>query len=108
SSAQAADGIRDRNVTGVQPCALPISPKYNVEECKARDATYAAPIKVRVRLRNQETEEIKEQEIFLGDFPLMTKAGTFVINGAEQIGSASCRASRYLHVVVVLLTTKYS
>ena len=60
-------------------------PKYTVEECKARDATYAAPIKVRVRLRNQETEEIKEQEIFMGDFPLMTKGGTFVINGAERV-----------------------
>jgi len=61
------------------------SPKYNVEECKARDVTYAAPIKVRVRLRNRETEEIKEQEIFMGDFPLMTQAGTFVINGAERV-----------------------
>ena len=60
-------------------------PKYTVEECKARDATYAAPIKVRVRLRNKETEEIKEQEIFMGDFPLMTKGGTFVINGAERV-----------------------
>ncbi len=60
-------------------------PKYSVEECKARDATYATPIKVRVRLRNKETEEIKEQEIFMGDFPLMTKAGTFVINGAERV-----------------------
>ena len=60
-------------------------PKYSVEECKARDATYAAPIKVRVRLRNKETEEIKEQEIFMGDFPLMTEAGTFVINGAERV-----------------------
>ncbi|MCI8651976.1 MAG: DNA-directed RNA polymerase subunit beta [Oscillospiraceae bacterium] len=60
-------------------------PKYTVEECKARDVTYAAPIKVRVRLRNRETEEIKEQEIFMGDFPLMTKAGTFVINGAERV-----------------------
>ncbi len=60
-------------------------PKYSVEECKARDATYAAPLKVRVRLRNKETEEIKEQEIFMGDFPLMTKAGTFVINGAERV-----------------------
>ena len=48
------------------------APKYNVEECKARDATYAAPLKVTVRLRNKETEEIKEQEIFMGDFPLMT------------------------------------
>ena len=60
-------------------------PKYSVEECKARDATYAAPLKVRVRLRNKETEEIKEQEIFMGDFPLMTKGGTFVINGAERV-----------------------
>ncbi len=60
-------------------------PKYTIEECKARDATYAAPLKVRVRLRNKETEEIKEQEIFMGDFPLMTNAGTFVINGAERI-----------------------
>ncbi len=60
-------------------------PKYDVEECKARDATYAAPIKVRVRLRNKETEEIKEQEIFMGDFPIMTNAGTFVINGAERV-----------------------
>ena len=60
-------------------------PKYNVEECKARDATYAAPLKVSVRLRNKETEEIKEQEIFMGDFPLMTKSGTFVINGAERV-----------------------
>ena len=61
------------------------APKYDVDECKARDATYAAPIKVRVRLRNKETEEIKEQEIFMGDFPLMTKSGTFVINGAERV-----------------------
>ena len=60
-------------------------PKYNVEECKARDATYAAPLKVKVRLRNKETEEIKEQEIFMGDFPLMTHSGTFVINGAERV-----------------------
>ena len=59
-------------------------PKYDVEECKARDATYAAPMKVRVRLHNKETGEIKEQEIFMGDFPLMTDAGTFVINGAER------------------------
>jgi len=60
-------------------------PKYSVEECKARDATYAAPIKVSVRLRNKETEEIKEQEIFMGDFPIMTNAGTFIINGAERV-----------------------
>ena len=60
-------------------------PKYDIEECKARDATYAAPLKVRVRLRNKETEEIKEQEIFMGDFPMMTPGGTFVINGAERV-----------------------
>ena len=60
-------------------------PKYSEEECKARDATYAAPLKVRVRLRNKETEEIKEQEIFMGDFPLMTEGGTFIINGAERV-----------------------
>ena len=60
-------------------------PKYNEEECKARDATYAKPLKVRVRLRNKETEEIKEQEIFMGDFPIMTDGGTFVINGAERV-----------------------
>jgi len=61
------------------------APKYSVEECKARDATYAAPLKVSVRLRNKETEEIKEQEIFMGDFPLMTDGGTFIINGAERV-----------------------
>ena len=60
-------------------------PKYDVEECKARDATYAAPMKVSVRLHNKETGEIKEQEIFMGDFPLMTQSGTFVINGAERV-----------------------
>ena len=60
-------------------------PKYTIEECKAQDATYAAPIKVQVRLRNKETGEIKEQEIFMGDFPIMTDAGTFVINGAERV-----------------------
>ncbi len=60
-------------------------PKYTEEECKARDATYAAPLKVGVRLRNKETEEIKEQEIFMGDFPLMTESGTFIINGAERV-----------------------
>ncbi len=60
-------------------------PKYTEEECKARDATYAAPLKVRVRLRNKETDEIKEQVIFMGDFPIMTPGGTFVINGAERV-----------------------
>ncbi len=61
------------------------TPKYSVEECKERDANYAAPLKVRVRLRNRETEEIKEQEIFMGDFPLMTSSGTFIVNGAERV-----------------------
>ncbi len=60
-------------------------PKYSVEECKARDATYAAPLKVKARLRNKETEVMKEQELFMGDFPLMTHSGTFVINGAERV-----------------------
>lgn len=59
-------------------------PKYSVEECKERDATYAAPLRVRARLLNKETGEVKEQEIFMGDFPLMTESGTFVINGAER------------------------
>ena len=61
------------------------APKYDVEECKARDATYAAPLKVNVRLYNNQTQEIKEQEIFMGAFPLMTQSGTFVINGAERV-----------------------
>ena len=61
------------------------APKYDVEECKARDATYAAPLKVNVRLYNNQTQEIKEQEIFMGGFPLMTQSGTFVINGAERV-----------------------
>jgi len=60
-------------------------PKYTIEECKERDATYARPIKVRVRLRNTETDEIKEQEIFMGELPVMTNGGTFVINGAERV-----------------------
>ena len=60
-------------------------PKYTIEECKERDATYAKPIKVRVRLRNTETDEIKEQEIFMGELPVMTNGGTFVINGAERV-----------------------
>ena len=60
-------------------------PKYSIEECKERDANYAAPLRVQVRLINQETGEIKEQEIFMGDFPLMTEQGTFIINGAERV-----------------------
>ena len=61
------------------------TPKYSIIECKERDTTYAAPLKVRIRLRNKETEEIKEQEIFMGDFQLMTDSGTFIINGAERV-----------------------
>ena len=59
--------------------------KYDIDQCKERDATYAAPLKVKVRLHNKETEEIKEHEIFMGDLPLMTATGTFVINGAERV-----------------------
>ena len=61
------------------------TPKYTVEECKERDVTYAAPMYVRVRLLNKETGEIKESEVFMGDFPIMTESGTFVINGAERV-----------------------
>jgi len=60
-------------------------PKYSVEACKERDMTYAAPLRVKVRLINKETGEVKEQEVFMGDFPLMTEKGTFVINGAERV-----------------------
>lgn len=60
-------------------------PKYDQEECKERDVTYAAPLKVRVRLVNKETGEVKEQEVFMGDFPLMTAQGTFIYNGAERV-----------------------
>ncbi len=60
-------------------------PKYTVEECRERDVTYAAPLRVRVRLINRETGEVKEQEVFMGDFPLMTDNGTFIINGAERV-----------------------
>lgn len=60
-------------------------PKYSVEESKERDVTYAAPLRVTVRLRTNETEEVKQQEVFMGDFPLMTDTGTFIINGAERV-----------------------
>lgn len=60
-------------------------PKYTVEDCKERDVTYAAPLRVKVRLINKETGEVKEQEVFMGDFPLMTEKGTFIINGAERV-----------------------
>ena len=61
------------------------NPKYSIEECKARDATYSKPLKIKVRLINKETGEVKEQEIFMGEFPLMTDSGTFIINGAERV-----------------------
>ena len=60
-------------------------PKYNVEECKERDVTYSAPLKVKIRLANKSNNEVKEQEVFMGDFPLMTDQGTFIINGAERV-----------------------
>ncbi|MDK2824273.1 MAG: DNA-directed polymerase subunit beta [Clostridia bacterium] len=60
-------------------------PKYDVDECKERDVTYAAPLRLKVRLINKETGEVKEQEVFMGDFPLMTNKGTFIINGAERV-----------------------
>ena len=64
---------------------LEYKPKYTVAMCKERDATYAIPMKVRVRLLNKETGEIKEQELFMGDLPMMTDTGTFMINGAERV-----------------------
>ena len=60
------------------------TPKYDQEECKERDATYATSLTVKVRLINRETLEIKEQDVFMGDFPLMTEKGTFIYNGAER------------------------
>ena len=66
--------------------------KYSIEKCKERDATYAAPLKVKVRLYNKEKEEISEHEIFMGDLPLMTATGTFVINGAERVIVRNCDA----------------
>ena len=60
-------------------------PKYDIDECKERDVTYAAPLRVNVRLVNNDTGEIKDQEVFMGDFPLMTETGTFIINGAERV-----------------------
>ena len=65
--------------------SLDSKPQYPVEECKERDVNYAAPLKVTVRLTNKVTEEVKESEIYMGDFPLMTENGTFVINGAERV-----------------------
>ena len=78
-------------------------PKYSVKECKERDVTYAAPMRVRARLLNKETGEVKEQEIFMGDFPLMTDSGTFIINGAERVIVSQLVRSRCLLNVI---TTK--
>ncbi|MEG1943774.1 MAG: DNA-directed RNA polymerase subunit beta, partial [Angelakisella sp.] len=64
---------------------LDSEPKYSIAECKERDTTYAAPMRVKASLLNKETGEVKEQDIFMGDFPLMTEAGTFIINGAERV-----------------------
>ena len=81
--------------------------KYSVEECKERDTTYSAPLKVKVRLINKETGEVKEQEIFMGDFPLMTDNGTFIINGAERvIVSQLVRSPGIYHVMKIDRTGK--
>jgi DNA-directed RNA polymerase subunit beta len=73
-------------------------PKYDVEESKERDVTYAAPLRVKVRLLNKETGEVKEQEVFMGDFPLMTETGTFIINGAERVLQQQNRQERQTHL----------
>ena len=65
--------------------SLSEEPKYDQEECKERDVTYEAPLRVKVRLVNKETGEVKEQEVFMGNFPLMTEKGTFIYNGAERV-----------------------
>lgn len=70
-------------------------PNYTVEECKERDTTYAAALRVTARLLNKESGEIKESEVFMGDFPLMTDSGTFVINGAERVIVSQLRLRRY-------------
>ena len=90
-------------------------PKYTIEECKERDATYAAPLRVRASLLNKETGELKEQDIFMGDFPLMTESGTFIINGAERVivsqlvrspgvyyGSAHDKSGKELYTATVI------
>ena len=78
-------GYTDNLVLEFIDYSLTDPPKYEQEECKERDVTYAAPLKVRVRLVNKETGEVKEQEVFMGDFPLMTENGTFIYNGAERV-----------------------
>ncbi|MBQ9989235.1 MAG: DNA-directed RNA polymerase subunit beta [Clostridia bacterium] len=78
-------GYGDNLVLEFVDYTLEDNPKYSVEECKERDVNYAAPLRVTVRLINRETGEVKEQEVFMGDFPLMTPQGTFIINGAERV-----------------------
>ena len=78
-------GYGDNLVLEFVDYTLENNPKYSVEECKERDVNYAAPLRVTVRLINRETGEVKEQEVFMGDFPLMTETGTFIINGAERV-----------------------
>ena len=78
-------GYGDNLVLEFVDYTLENNPKYSVEECKERDVNYAAPLRVTVRLINRETGEVKEQEVFMGDFPLMTDTGTFIINGAERV-----------------------
>ena len=78
-------GYTDNLVLEFIDYSLTDPPKYEQEECKERDVTYAAPLKVRVRLVNKESGEVKEQEVFMGDFPLMTEKGTFIYNGAERV-----------------------
>ncbi len=90
-------------------------PKYSVQECKDRDVTYAAPLRVKVRLINRETGEVKEQDVFMGDFPLMTEQGTFIINGAERVivsqlvrspgvyfGSTQDTSGKYLYTATII------
>ena len=76
--------------------SLDDNPKYTVDECKERDTTYCVPLKVKLRLANKETGEIKEQEIFMGDFPKMTPSGTFIYNGTVERCVSACAFSWYI------------
>lgn len=80
-------------------------PKYTVEEAKERDVTYAAPLRVKVRLINKETGEVKEQDVFMGDFPLMTETGTFIINGAERVIVSQLVRSPSVYTATKLIKT---
>ena len=79
-------------------------PKYDVDECKERDATYAAPLRVTVRLTNKETGELQPKEVFMGDFPLMTDTGTFIINGAERVIVSQLVRIQHLSRLFYILT----